>query len=140
MKEKCRRKLDLFSFLLNPESLFKLFLSWHKPLSDLFLDCVSRICQRRRISGSWSAKINTMSAVLAIYVNSLHSRLCGLILDLSKTSILPRVFSCISKYNLIPSNVEAAVPLVIEVNSGWPDSVIEYILAPLKPVVGSEKL
>ena len=81
-----------------------------------------------------------MSAVVAVNVHCLHSRLSSLVLDLGKAGVLPRIFSCISKYNLVASNVETTVQLVVEINGGWADGVIENVFAPLKPVVGSKKL
>ena len=81
-----------------------------------------------------------MSAVVAVDVHCLHSRLSSLILDLGKTSVLPRIFSCICENNLITGNVETTVQLVIEIHSRWADGVIENVFAPLKPVIGSKKL
>ena len=74
-----------------------------------------------------------MSAVVAVNVDGLHSSLTSLILDLGQTSVLPRVFNGICKHDFVTSDVEATVPLVIEVDSGRANGVIEDVLAPLKP-------
>ena len=74
-----------------------------------------------------------MSAVVAVNVDGLHSSLTSLILDLGQTSVLPRVFNGVGKHDFLTSDVEAAIPLVVEVYSGRANGIIEYILAPLKP-------
>lgn len=63
-----------------------------------------------------------------------------MILDLGQTSVLPGILSGIGENDLFTSNVEASIPLVIEVDSGRANGVIEDVLAPLKPVVRSKEL
>jgi hypothetical protein len=72
-------------------------------------------------------------AVVAVNVDSLHSNLTSLILDLGQTSVLPRFFNGVGKHDLVTSDVEATVPLIVEVDSGRANGVIEDVLAPLKP-------
>ena len=74
-----------------------------------------------------------MSAVVAVNVDSLHSSLTSLILDLGQTSVLPRVFNGVGKHDFLTSDVEAAIPLVVEADSGRGNGVIKDVLAPLKP-------
>ena len=74
-----------------------------------------------------------MSAVVAVDVHGLHSSLTSLILDLGQTSVLPRVFNGVGKHDFVTSDIEATVPLVVEVDSGRANGVIEDVLAPLKP-------
>ena len=74
-----------------------------------------------------------MSAVVAVDVHGLHSCLSSLILDLGETGVLPRVFNCISENDLVTSDVEATIPLVVEADSGRANGVIEDVFAPLKP-------
>jgi hypothetical protein len=81
-----------------------------------------------------------VSTVIAVDIDCLHSRLSSLILDLGKTSILPRVLSGVGEDNLVSSDVKATVPLVVETDSGGSNGLIEDVLAPLEPVVGTEKL
>ena len=74
-----------------------------------------------------------MSAVVAVDVHGLHSSLSSLILDLGQTGILPRILNCIGENDLVTSDVEAAIPLVVEADSGRANGVIKDVLAPLKP-------
>jgi len=74
-----------------------------------------------------------VSAVVAVDVDRLHSSLGSLILDLGQTSVLPGILSGISKNNLVASDVEATIPIVVEVDSRRANGVIKDVLAPLKP-------
>ena len=53
---------------------------------------------------------------------------------------MPRVFNCVSKDNLFTSDVEATIPFVVEIDSGWTNCGIKNIFAPLEPVVRTKKL
>jgi uncharacterized membrane protein YeiH len=79
-------------------------------------------------------EVNTVSAVVAVDVNGLHSSLSSLILDLGETGVLPRVFNCIGENDLVTSDVEATIPIVVEVDSGRANGVIKDVLAELKPI------
>jgi len=74
-----------------------------------------------------------VSAVVAVDIHGLHSCLSSLILDLGETSVLPGILNCIGKNDLVTSDVEATIPLVVEADSGRANGVIEDVLAPLKP-------
>jgi hypothetical protein len=79
-------------------------------------------------------EVNTVSTVVAVDVHGLHSSLSSLILDLCQTGILPRVFNCIGENDLVTSDVEATIPLVVEVDRGRANGVIEDVLAEFKPI------
>ena len=115
------------------ESLLKFFLGGRQPKGHGLLDQRSGIGEGRGISWGWGAEVDAVSAVVAVDVDGLHSSLTSLILDLGKTSVLPRVFNGVGKHDLVTSDVEATVPLVVEVDSGRANGVIEDVLAPLKP-------
>lgn len=78
-----------------------------------------------------------MSAVVAIDQHVFHAGL-GLRVQLSHSRVLPGVFDGVCEYDLLTSDVGAAIILVVPVDLGRPGVVIEYIFAPLKPEVGSE--
>lgn len=81
-----------------------------------------------------------MSTVVAVDVHSLQTSLRSLILDLGQTSVLPGILDGVGEDDLITSDVKAAIPLVVEVDSRWANGVIEDILAPLEPEVGTKEL
>ena len=115
------------------ESLVKFFLGGRQPKGHGLLDQRSGIGEGRCISWGWGAEVNTVSAVVAVNVDGLHSSLTSLILDLGQTCVLPGILNGVCKHDFFSCDVEAAVPLVIEVDSGRANGVIEDVLAPLKP-------
>jgi hypothetical protein len=116
------------------ESLLEFLLGGRQPEGHGLLDQRSGIGEGRCISWGGGVEVNTVCAVVAVDVHSLHSSLSSLILDLGKTCVLPRVFNGIGENDLISSDVEAAIPLVVEVDSRRTNSLIEDVLAELKPI------
>jgi len=110
-----------------------------QPLNKRLLDvvsCVGKCWSIGRIRGS---QVNTVCAIVAVDEDVLHARL-GVRVEFPHARVLPGVFNGVSEYDLLASDVNAAVVLVVPVDCWRTGVVIEDVLAPLEPEVGAQEV